>query len=68
MSVDRTCWHNLLLSAAGGHWWTDQGKSYYANPAQPGPSQGCSDVAPDNRHTCEQQVCMHAYIAASQTS
>jgi hypothetical protein len=46
-----------LPSAAGGKWWIDEsGQSFYANPAQLDPSQGCTDVPPDNRYSCEQQV------------
>jgi hypothetical protein len=44
------------LPAAGGNWVTEGGKRFYSNPAQKPPSENCTDIAPDDRYNCEQQV------------
>jgi hypothetical protein len=42
--------------AAGGNWVEEGGTRFYSNPAQKPASEECTDVAPDDRFTCEQQV------------
>jgi hypothetical protein len=42
--------------AAGGNWVEEGGQRFYSNPAQKPASEECTDVAPDDRYTCEQQV------------
>jgi hypothetical protein len=34
----------------------ENGQKFYANPKQKPPSEECTDIAPDDRYTCEQQV------------
>jgi hypothetical protein len=47
-----------LLRAVGGRYVADPttGEVFYSNPAQRPASVACTDVAPDNRLTCDEQV------------
>jgi hypothetical protein len=47
----------LSLPAAGGRVVTNAaGNTFYSNPSQRTASEECTDVQPDERFTCEQQV------------
>lgn len=53
-----------LSCAGGGHWEFDnKGTKYWANPAQRDPSNGCTDISPNNLFSCKQQVCGDSVVA-----
>lgn len=44
---------------------TENGKTFWVNPSQKNTKE-CVDVAPDDRYTCEQQVCTNNAICGSE--
>lgn len=46
---------------------TINGETFYVNPSQAN-ATGCTDVAPDDRFTCQQQVCCAHLVAAGTAS